>query len=419
MSIPKPTELIKWLIPKAAISAEDLEQLTLDAFNVPKTLSMDVKFKTLNDLVNKEKNKQDQYESQSKTIWLRGQTDYYKGLKDKTYLGSKIERYSNAWLKMFEMLNHFGYVFKSLIPADKPYKINTLHVAELPGSMISATHHWMWQNYVDKYPDITHDWYAESWVTSDKLTLSDEYGLIAKFPDRWWIGVDDGLQGDISDPRQILYIEEKSKHLETLPVLLSGDLGMDSSDDYDREEQLNMLPQFGQDVCCLLCLQKGGLFITKHHSTTLDFTVSWIALLSCFFDEFYLCKLTTSRARNSEIYFVGVGFHGISEHMRESLLAKVTDLKSRNWKDDGYTNSLLTEDQIGNTTYTAIFKATKSRSQNQILYLSFVTGYIADGLRGNDTLNRPLSRIKRDAVDLWINANPVKPIPDTQRITKF
>jgi hypothetical protein len=414
MAIPKHSPFIKWTIPR--LSLDNVDKLTIGEFNKIKNSSYHDKFNELHTMVNKMKNELDKYEKDPRSVYLRSKADYFKGLKDPAYLGNKIERYSNAWLKMFEMLNYFGKEIIDKIP-DKSL-INTIHIAELPGSMICATRHWIWQNYVRLNNKIRHEWYGESWVDINTTALKDDYGLIARYPEKWFIGLEVGLNGDLSDPRQIMHVEKKSKELNPLSIIASGDLGIDASIDYDEEERLNLSAQFGQDITCLLSLQPGGLMITKHYMVTTDFMVSWVALLTAFFTEFHLCKPSTSRSRNSEIYFIGVNFLGISENMRKILLEKVTYLKTINIKNKDYTNSLLTDEQIGSKTIMAIFKASQSRARNQQIYLSFISRYTAAGLKGDKSMESLIYKTKRDAIDYWMSNNQIIPIPDNMKVIK-
>ncbi len=420
MAIPKHSPFTTWIIPR--LSLEDVDKLSIDDLNKIKSNSYHDKFNELHTIVNKAKNELDKYEINEKSIYLRSKADYFKGLKDPAYLGNKIERYSNAWLKMFEMLNHFGKEILNKVEdkvEDKSSLINTIHIAELPGSMICATRHWIWQNYIRLSNNkIRHEWYGESWVDSTTTALKDDYGLIAKYPEKWFIGLEVGLNGDLSDPRQIMYVEKKAKELNPLLIIASGDLGIDASVDYDEEERLNLSAQFGQDITCLLSLQPGGLMITKHYMVTTDFMVSWVALLTAFFTEFHLCKPSTSRGRNSEIYFIGVNFLGISENMRKILLEKVTYLKTIDMKDKDYANSLLTDEQIGSKTIMAIFKASQSRARNQQIYLSFISRYTAAGLKGDKSMESQIYKTKRDAIDYWMSNNQIIPIPDNMKVIK-
>jgi hypothetical protein len=414
MSIPKAAELKEWQIPEAS-GVKDPE------FDIKKVASKHDEFLKCQHIVNSAKQMLDAYESPI-AIKARSRADYYKRIQDPEYLGNKIEKYSNAWLKMFEMLVYFHKIGKmdkinETMAADPSGHICTVHIAELPGSMICATRHWLWQTY----KTISHDWYGESWVDPNSSALGDTYGLIAKHPERWLIGQEDGLNGDLSDPRQVEYIERRVLTFKRKPLIVSGDLGIDASINYDEEETLNQCSQFGQDITCLLILDIGGLMIAKHYLVTSDFTVSWVALLSTFFDAFYLCKPATSRSRNSEIYFVGTGYRGISTNMREKLLEKLASMKRMNMADPMYSNALLTDDEIGSRTLNSICDVSRHRAMSQKIYLQFIVRYTKEKLDRNNKDNshgsdNKLSTLCVEAIENWLKTNHVESIPHNMRV---
>lgn len=367
------------------------EQEVLEMIKNPQDSPMREEFnKILGDL-NREKSALDKFNDIPDVHRYYENNDYMHPLKMK--IKSRIENYSNAWLKLYEILNYIRPILRD--------KIVTIHVAELPGSMINSSHHWIYQNY----PEAQHEWYAQSWINPAQKSLEDKYGLFKKYPSRWWIGTEEGLYGDLTDPEQVLYIERKAISVGKADIV-TGDLGIHLDNNYESEEIMNMVPQFGQDLAALLSLKPGGLFITKHFTITNPFNVSWTILLSSLFFEFAICKPTSSRSRNSEIYFIGKQYLGMSAELREILLAKLKEFRTPN--DKALFSSPLTEKQI--------FAISKSRKMNQVVYIRFLVKYINAMKRKDWSMTRDLKDNIQEASNLWLQNNMVYAIPQEKRL---
>jgi 23S rRNA U2552 (ribose-2'-O)-methylase RlmE/FtsJ len=218
-------------------------------------------------------------------------------MQEKRRIGSlvKFSKVSNAWLKLYEILEYF-----SIGPALK--KINHFDNAAFPGNFLMAAKYYAQKN------KIAYDWHASSLLLKSDDTetpLEDSYGLYKDYPKNWIM--DKKNNGDVTLTKNIL---DGAKKMKSKGInLYTSDLGFDVSDDYNQQEELQMLANFGQIVYGLQVLRQNGCFVTKQYTFFNGFTLSIMTLLASTFKEFYICKPATSREANSETYLVGKGYN--------------------------------------------------------------------------------------------------------------
>lgn len=75
---------------------------------------------------------------------------------------------------------------------------------------------------------------------------------------------------------------------ETGATLYTSDAGIDASSDYNRQEEITARINYGQIICGILSLAKGGHLVTKQYTFLTLFSRSLIALLAALFDELYV-----------------------------------------------------------------------------------------------------------------------------------
>ena len=219
---------------------------------------------------------------------------------------------TNAWLKMYEILEHF-----SLVP--KKEVIKTFHMCEAPGMFISATNH-----YIKTKTKNNLDWYANSLNPYNKKVVEklpslfkDEYGLIGEYRDRWVWGAEQ--TGDITDEKNIRSFKTDNR-LTNLDFVTS-DCGL-STEQKEMNEQEGFLSilNYAQVLSAIYILSIGSDAVFKAFIPLSEsITVSILYLLYCLFDELYVVKPSTSRKINSEIYFVCKRFRGYPEALDERL----------------------------------------------------------------------------------------------------
>jgi 23S rRNA U2552 (ribose-2'-O)-methylase RlmE/FtsJ len=249
---------------------------------------------------------------------------------------------TNAWRKLYEMIIDLPDV----LPLDDT--ITTFDNASLPGAWLLCLNHII----RTRGPSIRWNWYASSLIepTEDNSALEDRYGLYRRHKENWLMQENCKKvplkvhkhrlpslpknycnNGNVISLGNQLDFERVFTSAERVD-LYTSDLGMDSTEDYNRQEEQQAAANFCQVVTALLTLKttsdryKTGNMITKQYTHFLPWTQSIIALVSGLFEETYLVKPPSSRAGNSETYIVAIGFKGLGAH-REPLLRLVHQLE--------------------------------------------------------------------------------------------
>lgn len=237
-----------------------------------------------------------------------------EGLIATEYSGSIV---TNAWLKMYEMIR-----MVSLGGSGSGRRLRSIHVAEAPGNFILAIGH-----YLADFENVIWTWNASSYrdisfqplepkkpkpqkngknagveSSPESKCLKDEYGLIARYPDKWFWGPLGN--GDITEPANIRYwrwIYRESCDLFT------SDAKVDSLE-FSEEENVNLPLQLGQLLCAMAVLARGGSMIIKTFTFFESASIDILKICCTLFKSVRLVKPESSRAYNSEIYVVGVGY---------------------------------------------------------------------------------------------------------------
>jgi hypothetical protein len=311
--------LVKFVIP----IEHDSEELMAEKGN-PLSACMQATFAAIDTELSKEKSVMDTLDTKKLSSVLRA-VDLYATLRTTVKQEFQGQIVTNAWLKMYEILAHFG------VPEPlTERKIRAFCNAELPGAFISALNH-----YSATIHKQSIDWTASSLYpsTEDNTStrsgiLGDQYGLYEHNKDRWLM--DENMRGDITDATQIRQLVERVKIANGLTSdsggkvdIYTSDAGVDVTSDYNRQEELTAHINLGQIVTGLLCLREGGMLVTKTFTFTHPYSIAVIAVCASAFEEFHIVKPTTSRPTNSEVYFVGLNFLGLTSKVENSLLDAV------------------------------------------------------------------------------------------------
>lgn len=240
---------------------------------------------------------------------IRNASQIHEALRGKE--GILVQQYNaeivtNAWLKFYEICNEYLCPMMAKASRSKSKTLISFHLAEAPGNFILSLNHFM----KTRYPDVTMDWKASTYKNTfngNVSHLGDSYGLINKYKNSWIYGADG--DGDITSPANIRSfrscIDQRLKvHLVTSDVKV-----LIEPMDYNNEENVNIPAHLGQLLSALNILSKGGNMVLKILSIYEAASVNMIYLAAQCFDELYICKPHCSRAANSEIYLVGIGFN--------------------------------------------------------------------------------------------------------------
>lgn len=280
-------------------------------------LQKKVKWKDIEEKLNVAKSRLDSIPPKDYFI-LASEMDFYTDLK-KILKSFGFDVVTNATDKMLEMAVELVLKYKS-----------RLSEAELPGAFTMALNYYE----ITKLAQENTVWFASSFLDNSKkdesgttTMLEDQYGLYQNYPDKWLMGpsskaipesvkvthniTSQGIKGDLLGTADIsVTIDTIKIHTAGKGVdLYTSDAGIDVSSDYNRQEDLTLRLNFGQIICGLGCLAKGGSMITKQYTFFNPLTRWMLYKLSQDFDEVFIIKPRTSRSLNSEIYIYAKGYH--------------------------------------------------------------------------------------------------------------
>lgn len=241
---------------------------------------------------------------------------------------------TNAWLKIIEIFAAFD-----IAPATVPLRM--FDNASAPGVFIMAAHYWT--TCVNRAP---FTWRASTLLDAGAGALSDQYGLMSTYPDRYVMN-GTKFNGDTTDVEYIQYVDSMYAGQFNL---YTSDLGMRiPPGKYNCQEAVNARGNLGQILMGLVVLARGGKMITKEFTHMSAFTQSIMAILTTAFVHVYLTKPQTSKGDNSEEYLVCLDYRGISEPMLGNMFAALSmsangyDLDAINFLPPLISESFLTE----------------------------------------------------------------------------
>lgn len=246
--------------------------------------------------------------------YIAGQLNPTSGLKQKIITEYGGEVVTNAWLKMYELISFIEPILQIRARSRDNNSYTSMHFAEAPGNFILALYH----KLKTEYQHIDWNWHANSYRPREKNDdgyLGDTYGLMRKYNKQWKYGCEGN--GDITSPANIRsWIADNIKY-----DLVTSDVKYSPQDmDFAEEENVNTPVQFGQVLCTLGVLARGGTAILKFLTLYEKQTIDIIALLCSVFTHIYITKPETSRPYNSEIYLVCMDYKNTRCPHMENLL---------------------------------------------------------------------------------------------------
>ncbi len=258
---------------------------------------------------------------------LTSSVDMSKFLKNVLRTEYNAEMVTNAWIKMYEMLNMFPDIIKPSQNAitDSNSSFKSFHLCEAPGAFICSLNHYL----STIYPKINHDWYAQSLNPClNYQALDDHYGLIKKYPNRWIFG--DPKKDNSGDITHSQIIKFYANHASLTEIdFMTADAGIQCEPKKLNEQEsclgkINM----GQIICILACLPVGKNAVFKTFlPMTEPLTISMIYLTTHLFEKVDIIKSPSSSCTNSEIYVMLRSYKGISKNILELLYILLDDPK--------------------------------------------------------------------------------------------
>ena len=341
--------------------------------------------------------------------------DLYAGLKRtlRTEYGMRIS--TNASLKMYEILGVMELIETG------PEPVRAFCDAELPGAFICAINH-----YVRTLrPRTPPDWIASSYFPAaaaargDPTILDDYYGLYAANRGRWLMGpppnaMPEGappVSGDLTDAAVVEALAAAVHARLGGATLYTSDAGIGVSEDYNRQEELTALLNYGQVLCGILSLAPGGHLVTKQYTFVTPFSRGLIALLAALFDEVSVVKPVTSRPANSEVYIVGKGFRGVDPDLARALLARLAEYRIAANTSPADWSPLIDPELTAGVDSALLRAARHIHGGMQVNFLNEAADLYGAWRGRLDRLARSLAADASAVQKAWLAANPVRRIP--------
>ena len=107
--------------------------------------------------------------------------------------------------------------------------------------------------------------------------------------------------GDLYNLENIKYLHNNFKNSMDF---ITGDGGVDYSEDFNNQEQLTINLITAQVICALIMQKIGGSFVLKMFDCFHGNTVNIIYVLGIFYEKVSISKPDTSRSANSEKYII-------------------------------------------------------------------------------------------------------------------
>jgi 23S rRNA U2552 (ribose-2'-O)-methylase RlmE/FtsJ len=225
---------------------------------------------------------------------------------------------SRAWFKLMEMLlkTPLGAYLLTLP------MINAFFNAELPGAFIFAFNHFAHQYHK------TLRWVIASYLPKSekgKDFLSDQYGLMAKYPGNSLVGqikTNRGVfwsEGDLTHPKTPAILAQLAKSKLGQINLYTADGGFDVEGRENLQEVLSLPLIRGEVEAGVLSLSNGGCLVLKIFTFFTPQMRTLLGLLMRLFQQLDIFKPETSGRLNSESYVIGLGFKGISPEQLNQL----------------------------------------------------------------------------------------------------
>ena len=208
---------------------------------------------------------------------------------------------TNSYLKIWEMLSFM--VSENIL---HPHDYNLVFFdAEFPGNFMNGM-----DNFLKNFKNANFDWLASSLLPCEENTaLNDIYGFYKNEPDRWLMN--DKISGDVVD---LLTYEHHYQYIENYTKgdgvnIYVCDLGIQHNiTNFHVQEQENIIPQICSVLKGMSILKKNGILLCKIYSALEKKTRHLLSMIQYTFKNVFLCKPSSSRGRNKELYILAYGY---------------------------------------------------------------------------------------------------------------
>ena len=236
----------------------------------------------------------------------------------------RIPLATRAWLKMFQLLETCS--LKQTLPYVSNSSLNnafsSFHLCEAPGAFISALKY-----FIERCNPKLRHWYRATSLASDEPNMQlyhhhQEQGQQQNQKQKWWVYGQNGT-GNILDASVISDLWNEAKATNNTCDLVTGDGGIDCSDNPAAQEEDSFALIFAQTVAALGLLRHGGTFILKIFTAHEWPTACVLHLIRQHFREMKVSKPFSSKPTNSECYVIAEDFQGIDPSLLQTLLLSI------------------------------------------------------------------------------------------------
>jgi uncharacterized protein YbgA (DUF1722 family) len=323
--------------------------------------------------------------------------DFYRSLRAVIKKKYNMQVVTTASNKLYEILTQMN-IIKNLLQKTRQNHIDVFCNAELPGGFIVAINHYI----KTLLPEIQLNWIACSYI-HDPRALGDNYGLLKNNPNNWIM--DSGNNGDLTNTTTLLRIVTNAFNKFPNGIqLYTSDVGIDVSEDYNKQEEQTILLNFGQILCGLLTLNKKGTMITKQFTFFTPFNQSLFMVLSSLFDNVYITKPVTSKPLNSEIYVVCQGYKTLPDYLRTFLIKRHSEGIDPYIPLLIYKPSKLIADLL---IISGVLYEEKQRKRIMEAYRIYKTCKESN-VNLHDCLVNTFIEPAKKAQEIWLNKNPIR-----------
>ncbi|XP_051884106.1 LOW QUALITY PROTEIN: cap-specific mRNA (nucleoside-2'-O-)-methyltransferase 2-like [Pristis pectinata] len=240
---------------------------------------------------------------------------------------------TQAWCKFHEILCTFPLL---PVKALQDGELNSVHLCEAPGAFITSLNHYLRSNH------ILCDW---NWVANtlnpyhegnDTGMMIMDDRLIAGTLSWWYFGPDD--TGDVMDREYLEGLTEFTRNMKSIH-LVTADGSVDCQENPGEQEALVAPLHYCEAITALRLLSPGGSLVLKMFTLFERCSAHLLYLLNCCFQEVHVFKPGTSKAGNSEVYAVCLGYGGratLGPHL-ERLEGSFGPQAAREWESAGLT----------------------------------------------------------------------------------
>ncbi|GAB1611303.1 hypothetical protein Ahia01_001417700, partial [Argonauta hians] len=254
---------------------------------------------------------------------------------------------TQAWCKFLEILSSYPLVAAFL--GDPKMRLRSAHLCEAPGSFITCLNHFLVSR---GYPNGRWKWMASTlnpyYEGNDLGDMVADDRFIRATLARWKFG--DGT-GNILEPANCRSLfPSKSSSEKDKYNLVTADGSINCQNNPSMQEATVSQLHYCEVYAALNLLARGGSLVVKFFTLFENNSVALIYVLVKCFTEVNVFKPSTSKAGNSEVYVVCLGFHGDSDgHLRnfisrlESVVFNKAVFESDMWDMTALPQSFLSE----------------------------------------------------------------------------